>query len=160
VTREEKLVQYLRRSYTTVDGLWFVMIEKDEGQDRALELDERVWRVMGKIQAREAGRLAGRAGNAVADMRDALALKFEAEAFEHAIEESGDGVVFRISNCPWYEILKRAGREHLASVLSERICVNEYQAWAKEYGCQVELERGFCTGRGECVVRISAREIA
>jgi len=156
MTRQEKLVQYLRRSYTAVDGLWFVMVEEDEGLDKALVLDERVWRVMGKIQAREAGRLAGRTGDAVADLRNALTLKFDAEAFEYTAEQTEDGVRFRILRCPWHEILKRAGREHLAAVLSERICMNEYPAWGKEFSCHVELERGFCNGRPECVLRISS----
>lgn len=44
--------EYFRRSYRAVDGLWFMMIEKKHGFDEALELDEAVWRVLPKIQAR------------------------------------------------------------------------------------------------------------
>ena len=154
MTQEEKLIQYLRRSYTAVDGLWFVMIEDDHGLDMALDFDEKVWKVMGKIQAREAGRLAGRTGEPLRDLRHALALKFQAEDYEHQVDETDDGFVFRITRCPWYEILKRADREHLAPVLSQRICVNEYQAWAKEFSCHIKIEKGPCIGAPECLLRI------
>ena len=44
--------EYFRRSYTAVDGLWFMKIEETLGFDEALRLDEAVWKVLPKIQAR------------------------------------------------------------------------------------------------------------
>ena len=49
---DEQKAEYFRRSYTAVDGLWFMMVEEKYGFETALELDEFVWKVLPKIQAR------------------------------------------------------------------------------------------------------------
>ena len=51
------LVEYLRRSYFVVDGLWFVKTEETSSFDHALDLDEEVWRILAKIQTRKAREL-------------------------------------------------------------------------------------------------------
>jgi hypothetical protein len=51
LTQEQK-TEYFRRSYTAVDGLWFMKVEESLGFDEALRLDEAVWKVLPKIQAR------------------------------------------------------------------------------------------------------------
>ncbi len=58
----QALVEYLRRSYTAVDGLWFVMVEEAHDFDHALALDERVWQILPKIQARKAREVLGITG--------------------------------------------------------------------------------------------------
>ena len=59
MTHCEDSVEFLRRSFFTVDGLWFVNLEKDLGFDEALDLDRRVWESMAKVQARKARELCG-----------------------------------------------------------------------------------------------------
>ena len=49
---DEQKAEYFRRSYTAVDGLWFMMVEEKYGFEAALKLDEAVWKVLPKIQAR------------------------------------------------------------------------------------------------------------
>lgn len=49
---ERKMVEYFKRSYRAVDGLWFMKVEERYGFDTALDIDDDVWRVMPKIQAR------------------------------------------------------------------------------------------------------------
>ena len=49
---DEQRADYFRRSYTAADGLWFMMVEEKYGFDAALKLDEAVWKVLPKIQAR------------------------------------------------------------------------------------------------------------
>ena len=49
---EEQKTEYFRRSYTAVDGLWFMKVEEAYGFDNALDIDDEVWKVLPKIQAR------------------------------------------------------------------------------------------------------------
>ena len=49
---EEQKTEYFRRSYTAVDGLWFMKVEERMGFEQALQIDEAVWRILPKIQAR------------------------------------------------------------------------------------------------------------
>ena len=49
---KEKLVEVLSRSFTTIDGLWFLAIEQKYGFNTALEVDEEVWQRFGSIQAK------------------------------------------------------------------------------------------------------------
>ena len=48
----QQVAEYFSRSYKTVDGLWFMKVEEKHGFDAALELDNEIWKVMPKIQAR------------------------------------------------------------------------------------------------------------
>ena len=48
----QQVADYFNRSYKAVDGLWFMKVEEKYGFDSALELDNEVWKVMPKIQAR------------------------------------------------------------------------------------------------------------
>ena len=50
--QDKVLVEYLRRSYFAVDGLWFMMLEDELSFEKALEMDVKVWGVVPKIQAR------------------------------------------------------------------------------------------------------------
>ena len=49
---EEQIKAYYHRSYTAVDGLWFMKVEDKYGFEKALEMDNAVWQIMPKIQAR------------------------------------------------------------------------------------------------------------
>ena len=49
MTRAEQVVEYLRRSYQAVDGLWFMKVEEALGFEAALEADRRVWEILAKI---------------------------------------------------------------------------------------------------------------
>jgi len=51
---DAQIADFLRRSYFVVDGLWFIMAEQERGFDEAMDLDEAVWGVMSKVQARRA----------------------------------------------------------------------------------------------------------
>jgi hypothetical protein len=48
----EQIAEYYHRSYTVVDGLWFMKIEEKYGFDAALDIDKEVWKVFPKMQAR------------------------------------------------------------------------------------------------------------
>ncbi len=148
----DEIIEMLRRSYFAVDGLWFVMIEEDDGPARAMELDERVWRVMPKIQARKARQLLGCDGDSPADVVRCMALKFAAEGHEHEVRvTSPDEAEIVGTECPWREALESAGRVHLGPEIADRVCATEGAMWASEFGADIEfrLAEAICHG-GEC----------
>jgi hypothetical protein len=49
---DEQETEYFRRSYTAADGLCFTKVEERLGFAEALQMDETVWKVLPKIQAR------------------------------------------------------------------------------------------------------------
>lgn len=149
------ILEMMRRSYFAVDGLWFVMLEEDEGHGRALEIDERVWRVMPKIQARKARELLGCTGNTLADLTHCLALKFAAEGHEYHVRKPNPSeACVVIEECPWHAALEKANRTHLGPEIADRICTAEAAGWAAEFGADIEAEltQAICRGDERCHV--------
>ncbi len=153
---ETKRAQYLHRSYAAVDGLWFVKVQEQFGFDKALEIDEQVWKVLAKIQARKMKDLAGLA-DGVEGLFDGFMEKLRIDGFDFHVEKDSDGRGFTvtINKCPWLEILQNSNREELGAAIGDRVCVAEYGTWAKEFGDKInfELKRQQCKGDDFCVLR-------
>ena len=49
---DREKAEYYHRCYKAVDGLWFVKTEERFDFTTALDLDNKVWQVMPRIQAR------------------------------------------------------------------------------------------------------------
>ena len=49
---DNQLAEYCHRSYLSVDGLWFMKAEEKYVFESSLEVDNKVWKGMPKIQAR------------------------------------------------------------------------------------------------------------
>jgi len=161
IPSEQAMIEYLRRSYTAVDGLWFVKVEETDGFDTALELDRQVWQVMGKIQARAARKILGLDSNDLDALAAFLRLKFFAENYQAEILRPDPATLeISLTRCPWVEILKKTGRLHLAKTIANLICRNESEAWAKEFGQQVHFsaDKTLCGGYGRCYVRFEKSE--
>ena len=139
-----QLVELLRRSYLAVDGLWFVMCEQRAGLEAALDLDEQVWQVMPKLQARKAREVLGLSGNTPAELARAVGLKLAAEGHEFASEVSAAQVVVTITGCPWRAALEKAQRLALAPAIARRICQAEGDGWAAEFGGEYEFTLAAC----------------
>ncbi|GAF84732.1 unnamed protein product, partial [marine sediment metagenome] len=54
-----QIAEFWHRSYASVDGLWFMRVEERYGFDAALDIDNEVWKVLPKIQARMLKSMAG-----------------------------------------------------------------------------------------------------
>lgn len=146
-------LEYLKRSYTAVDGLWFVKCEKRLGFTTALQIDHEVWCTMAKIQARKAAELLGLPMEGLENLGKALSFKFEAEDYGHTTQiAKQDMLQFDVTQCPWLEILERTGRTHLAKTLIERICHPELTAWGAQFGCTLcdSSRFGLCTNQATC----------
>jgi len=151
--RERQKADYLRRCYEAVDGLWFVKVEEDLGFARALDLDERVWKIVPKIQARKAKELTG-AGDGLPGLAQALALSFEAEGFQVSLTTGPGRLLVSVRACPWVELLRKSQRMHLAEPIARVICSATWSTWAREFGVTFFLDELACSRDG-CRLRFS-----
>lgn len=159
---DEQKTEYFRRSYTAVDGLWFMKIEEKLGFDEALLVDEAVWRVLPKIQARTIKEML-HLQSGLNDLDQALSARLTMEGFEFQIEPEKDGLAVTIRRCPWHDIMIKSGRGVLSEQVSEVICRVENSVWASEFsakkgeGRQIEFarEKRICQGEEKCMLRFS-----
>jgi hypothetical protein len=152
MTDEKTLLEYFRKSFFAVDGLWFVKLEEEFGFDKALEIDKKVWEILPKIQVRHLRKVTGVEGNGIGPYLKIIKVRLEGEGYDYTIDE--DAGEIRFSGCPWHEIMINAGREHLSGKVGEAICVTEHRVWAQEFGLVAALDERFCTGAKECVLKI------
>jgi hypothetical protein len=151
----QQIIEYLQRSYTALDGLWFMKVEERCGFDAALAIDQEVWKVLPKIQARKLKTLTGSQCGLDALQR-CFTIKLRLDGFEFAAEPLSDGLGFRIVTlrCPWHEKMIASRREHLSAKVGDCICPTEYGAWAAEFGPGISfhLEEQICRGAARCVL--------
>jgi hypothetical protein len=149
----QQISAYLQKSYTSVDGLWFMKVEDEFGFATALDIDEAVWLVMPKIQARRMKEYLGGAGG-LAALRECFEAKLSLDGFEFTTVSGDTSFEIAVARCPWYDKLVKSNRAHLAQEISSRICNAEYSGWADEFGCSfipMEEDR-ICTGCPTCTL--------
>ena len=153
---DKQIADFFRSSYTAVDGLWFVKAEEKHGFDAALDVDDEVWKVFPKVQARLLKDMTGMASGLEA-LRECFTTKLAIEVFRFDVEKFSDGFRVSISRCPWHDAMVRSGREALSGKVGARICGTEYSVWAAEFGQGIRFERKseICTGGERCVQEFS-----
>jgi hypothetical protein len=185
----DQIREYLVRSYTAVDGLWFMKVEEQFGFEKALEIDTLVWEVMPKIQARQLKSFLG-VDSGLDALRACYSEKLSLDGFDFQMIPSPSQVqlrtemesshtpaqvelgkemdgtegaerefTIRIAFCPWYDKLVRSKRVHLAASIGKRICALEYSAWAKEFGCRFEFGEEGKLCEGGSVCVLKFREL-
>jgi Family of unknown function (DUF6125) len=144
-------LDYLRRSYSSVDGLWFMKVEDDAGFDKALDIDEKVWQVMPKIQARAMKQFLGK-DRGLDALRECFEAKLTLDGFVYSVKSDETSFTVVISHCPWYDKLVKSKRAHLAEKIGNRICIAEYSGWATEFGCAFSFKGTgrICSGCADC----------
>ncbi|MCX6375248.1 MAG: DUF6125 family protein [Armatimonadetes bacterium] len=155
---DKAVIEFLRRSYFAVDGLWFVRVEDEISYGEAMRLDEQVWEIMPKIQARKARQLLKIQTGSLADLALALWLRFAAEGCEYrVIERTPDVLRIEILTCPWLDGLRKSGRMQLAPDVCERICTIDYSGWAAEFSKDIEFsfECKLSEGAPGCIMRFA-----
>lgn len=153
---EEQKNRYYHRSYTAVDGLWFMKLEEKYGFDAALDIDSEVWKVMPKIQARCLKSIAG-TGEGMEALFECFTAKLALDGLVFSTERRGKDFSIAVSECNWYNLLLKSNREHVARQLGTRICLPEATMWASEFGENIEfsLEQQICLGNAHCVFRFT-----
>jgi hypothetical protein len=138
---EKQKTEYFRRTYTSVDGLWFMKVEERLGFEQALQIDEAVWAVLPKIEARTLkammNLLTGLGG-----LEQALSERLAQEGFDFEIDRKDEDLEVLVKVCPWHQIMIKSGRGSLSERVSDVICRVENKAWAREFS-QTEEEIGF-----------------
>ncbi len=155
---KEQIIEYLRRSYFAVDGLWFTMRETEEDFETALELDKKVWTVLPKIQARKAKELLSLESHGIENLKSALALKFTSEQYQYTItHEDKNRLELLINECPWYVILKKTDRLNIGPRIAGNICAEEFETWAWEFKCKCSSEppKKMCCGHHFCLLNFT-----
>jgi hypothetical protein len=152
---DKQIGEYFRRSYTAADGLWFVKVEEKYGFDAALEIDDRVWKVLPKIQARMLKSML-HLDNGLEGLFEGVTARLSLEGFEFKAEKDNDCLNVSIKRCPWHELMIKSGREHLSKKVSSLICREENSAWASEFGdIRFDLDEQICNGSERCILRFS-----
>ena len=149
----QQVADYFNRSYKAVDGLWFMKVEETYGFDAALELDNEVWKVMAKIQARLIKSFLGLENGSVA-LLEGLVTKLELEGFKFKTEKTAKGFRIIITDCPWHNLLIKSGREKLAKNVGKMICTTEYLVWASEIEPKIKfkLKSQKCDESKQCIL--------
>ena len=150
----KQIAEYFQRSYAAVDGLWFMKVEEKYGFGAALDVDNEVWKVFPKIQARALKSLC-KAGNGIDALFECLTTKLHLEGYKfEAKKTGGDGFEITIEECPWHSLMVKARREKLSGKIGTLICNTEYSAWASEFGENIkfELKGQICEGARSCVL--------
>jgi predicted ArsR family transcriptional regulator len=154
----EQIAEYFHRSYTAVDGLWFMKVEEKYGFDVALDIDNEVWKVFAKMQARLLKSL-GKAGDGVDALFECLTTKLTLEGFEFKAEKNGSrSFKITINECPWHNLMIKSGRENLSGKVGAIVCNTEYSVWASEFGENVrfELKQQICRGAKSCILQFKS----
>ena len=152
---DKQVAQYFRRCYTAVDGLWFMKVEEIHGWKAALGVDEQVWKVLPKIQARTLKALLD-VGQGIDALQKCLTTRLTLEQFEFETQKTRGGFSILVKRCPWHDQMVKSGRKHLSGSIGHRICRTEHAVWAAEFGrIRFKLQEQICEGCDQCVLRFA-----
>ncbi len=152
----KQTINYLHRSFTAVDGLWFLKVEDKYTFDEALKIDQEVWKVMPKIQARMLKSF-GNLDNGIEALCDCLSTKLVLDGFKFKTVSLKNGFKIIIEECPWHNILVQSKRASLSGSIGELICSTEYSVWASEFNDDIhfELKGHICEGSESCILQFT-----
>ncbi|MBW2644167.1 MAG: hypothetical protein JRC89_12590, partial [Deltaproteobacteria bacterium] len=105
---QQILSEYFKKCFLAVDGLWFMMLEKTDSFDKALDVDRMVWEILPKIQARKIKELLKLKTASEDDLIRALKFKLDAEDFISEILRKDSHINIIIRKCPWLTLLKQS----------------------------------------------------
>jgi predicted ArsR family transcriptional regulator len=154
---DKQIIEFFHRSYTSVDGLWFMKVEEQYGFDNALRIDDKVWEIMPKIQARMLKSMVDSKDEFEA-LLECLTTRLSLEGFSFDIKHNTDNSFsIVINNCPWHNLMVKSKRENLSGEVGSFVCNSEYKVWAKEFGANITFKLGeqICTGSKSCILHFN-----
>jgi len=155
---DEEKIRYLKRSYSAVDGLWFMKVEDSFDFDKALEIDNEVWKVVPKIQARFLKSIL-EVDEGLEALEQCFSEKLRLDDIEFEAKRDGKILTITIFRCHWHELMVNSNREHLSPSIGETICNTEYSGWAQEFGegISFKMMNRICGGGKECLLQFSEK---
>ena len=153
---DNQRAEFFRRSYTALDGLWFMKVEERYGFEVALEVDNEVWKVVPKIQARQLKSMAN-LGGGIDALLECFTTKLALENFKFEVEKGESGFKVLIKECPWHNLMVKSNREELSEKVGTLICNTEGSVWASEFGEKIsfELKGQICKGENFCTLKFT-----
>ena len=152
---DKQIGEFCLRSYTAVDGLWFMKVEEKYGFDKALEVDNEVWKVLPKIQARMLKSM-GKMDEGIEALEECFTTKLALDGFtfKTAKTENNGGFRVTIKRCPWHDQMIKSGRQDLSDKIGKRICNTEYAVWAAEFSDNIDfkIQERICNGADSCIL--------
>ena len=154
---QKQIIEFQQRSYLATDGLWFMKAEEQYGFTNALGLDNEVWKVMPKIQARLLKAMAG-LGDGLEALAECLTTKLTLDGSAttaRKLDENNLEIV--ITRCPWHDLRVKSGREDISAMVGEVICGSVMSGFAAEFGKDIKVERPLriCRGAETCRFKFS-----
>lgn len=152
---DKNIAAYFQRSYTAVDGLWFIKVEEKEGFEKALDLDNEVWKILPKIQARTLKSFSN-LEHGMDALYECLTTKLSLERYLFTTERFDDGgFMVIIGECPWNSLMIKSNRQEIAGKVGTRICRTEYEVWAHEFDGNIKFEMKdfICDGDRNCILK-------
>ncbi|MBI5167641.1 MAG: hypothetical protein HY998_07885 [candidate division NC10 bacterium] len=111
---QAEIAELWEKTFTALDGLWFLGVEKELGFEAALRIDIEVWKGFGLALIRRMKKLGKPSRPSHEEALKMLKALFLLGHLPVEVEEeSQSSYLFRVTTCPWWENLKRAGRERL-----------------------------------------------
>lgn len=156
----QQVIDYFHRCYKAVDGLWFMKVEEKFGFECALDVDNEVWKVMPKIQARMFKSMLNLKYGSEA-LHNGLSTKLELDGFKFTAEKIKNGFKIMITDCPWHNLMVKSGREKLSSTVGATICSTEYQVWISELAetMKLVLKSQLCKGSECCILEFNEKGV-
>lgn len=145
---KEQLVELLTmasKNLVAMDGVWFQVLEEQEGMDRAIEVDTEVWRRYPRAEAQRLKRFLGLDdAPGLKGLAQALALNYNVHANEASMyweedetSEGGEALVFRIDVCRVQAARARKGMDYHPC---KPVGIEEYTTFARAIDDRIEVE--------------------
>jgi len=125
-----KTASFMRQMLVALDGLWFMNVLKDFGEEKAFDIDVRVFVSQFKKATRLWREIAGLDGRSVADKKSVFEAMARLYGHEFEILAGEGSVTMRLTRCSFLENLKRAGRADTHDC--RRLCSKLGPAWFAE----------------------------
>ena len=111
---QAEIAELWEKAFTALDGLWFIGVEKELGFEAALRIDIEVWKGFGLSLIRRMKKMGKPLRPSHEEVLKMLKTLFFLGHLPVGVEEEAQGsYLFRVTTCPWWENMKRAGREGL-----------------------------------------------
>ncbi|MDY6892528.1 MAG: DUF6125 family protein [Chloroflexota bacterium] len=153
----EQIASYWEQSFGKADGLWFMKVEEKYGFDVALDVDEAVWSILPKMQARMLKSMGG-IGNGMDGLLECLTTLLDLEGFDLEVDRDSDGFTIVFKQCHWHDAMVKSGREQYSGRVGTRVCTTQYSVFAAEFGDDIrfELQEQVCKGAPSCSLKFSS----
>jgi hypothetical protein len=158
INDEDKL-NYFKRSFLTLDGLWVIETENQIDFETALELDTIVWIRLYKILFRRAQRYLGLTGNSLKDFVKIIEFIWNCEGISFEVSKLEENeTVLNITKCPYIEAMERnPERHHRIKAICQEMCVKYLDSAVKDFNPNFEIERNHFIGLGDKICDIQIK---